>query len=153
MTTILKAAIFSAGLLAQPALAQEKSVDRLYGALDPATRDIVETYLRVDCEIGEARASLNAVLKAIDTARPYLAAVQKEGPRTAVLVEFERGLEATWADRLKFLETKDAQELGPESFKMMKAITKAQYLKEQSEAIQAKYRERAALALKAKPGT
>ncbi len=152
MQSIMRVAVWwTAALLASPGLAQtQKAVDQLYEAMDPRNREIVESYLRTDCEIGEVGRALSAVLKVIDAVRPYLAAVQKEGPPAAVLKDFERGLESTWSGRLKFLETKDAQELGPRSFEMMKAITKVQYQKEQSEAIQAKYRERAALALRTK---
>lgn len=142
-------ALWAAAWLASPGIAQtQKTVDRLYEALDPRTREIVESYLRVDCEIGEVGRALSSLQKVMESAKPYLAAVQKEGPPSAVLRDFERGLDDTWAARLKFLESKDAQELGPRSFEMMKAITRAQYLKEQSDAVQAKYRERAALALK-----
>jgi len=151
MQSIARIAVWwAAALLASPVLAQtQRTVDRLYQAMDARNREIVESYLRTDCEIGEVGRSLNAVMKVIDAARAYLAAVQKEGPPAAVLKDFERGLESTWSARLRFLETKDAQELGPRSFDMMKAITKVQYRKEQSDAIQARYRERAALALKA----
>jgi hypothetical protein len=150
MQSILRITILvTAALLTSAGSAQtQKTVDRLYETMDPRTLEVVESYLRVDCEIGEVGRALSAVLKVIDAARPYLVAVQREGPPSAVLKDFERGLESTWAARLKFLETKDARELGPQSFEMMKAITKAQYQKDQSEAIQAKYRERAALALK-----
>lgn len=152
MKSIIRVAVLWAiALLALVAFGQtQKTVDRLYEGMDPRTREIVESYLRTDCEIGEIGRGLQAVLKVIDTARPYLAAVQREGPPAAVLKDFERGLESTWTARLRFLDTKEAQELGPRSFEMMKAITRAQYQKEQSEAIQAKYRERAALALKGK---
>jgi len=66
-----------------------------------------------------------------------------------VLSEFQRGLEITWQARQEYLKTRDARELGNQSFEMMKAITKEQYVKEQTDGLQAKYRERAALALRA----
>lgn len=84
--------------------------------------------------------------------KPYLLAVQREGPPSPVLGVFERGLDDSWRLRQEFLKTPDALELGQESFKMMKAITEEQYRKDQRQAIQAKYRERAALAMKAMSG-
>ncbi len=132
-----------------PAAAQTATVDSAYQALNTRVRDIVENYLRTDCEIGEVGVALRAVLAVADTARPYLEAVQKEGPPSAVLAEFQRGLESTWQARQAFLKSPDARELGQRSYEMMTAITREQYMKEQQAAIQARYRERAALALRA----
>ena len=137
-------------MLATFTLAQTpKTVDRLYEAIAPRLRDVVESYLRTDCEIGEVGIALKAVVRAGEAASPYLTAVQREGPPSAVLADFERGVDQTWEARQAFLKTPDALELGQESFAMMRAITREQYVKDQREAIQAKYRERAALALKA----
>jgi len=129
--------------------AGQSEVDRAYAALSQRTRDIVETYLRTDCEIGEVGAALKPLLAAADSVTRYLTAVQREGPPSAVLNDFRRGLESTWQARQEYLKTRDARELGDQSFEMMKAITRVQYEKEQNDAIQAKYRERAALALRA----
>ena len=129
--------------------AAQSEVDRAYAALSQRTRDIVETYLRTDCEIGEVGAALKPVLAVADSVTRYLTAVQREGPPSAVLSDFRRGLETTWQARQEYLKTRDARELGNQSFEMMQAITKEQYEKEQNDGIQAKYRERAALALRA----
>lgn len=125
------------------------TVDRAYQALDQRVRTIAENYLRTDCEIGEVGASLRALLQVGDSVRPYLVAVEKEGPPSPVLAEFQRGLESTWEARQEFLKTPDARELGPRSYEMMTAITQEQYMKEQQAGIQAKYRERARLGLRA----
>jgi hypothetical protein len=151
MRTYLMIALMLAATVA-PAPAQvtgRANVDRAYAALDQRTRTIVETYLRTDCELGEVGVSLKALLAVGPAARPYLMAVQQEGPPSPVLDEFGRGLESTWQAREAYLRTPDAQELGKEAFDRMRAITKTSYLAEQQKGIQAKYRERAALALKA----
>jgi hypothetical protein len=125
------------------------AVDRAYQALDDSVRAVAENYLRTDCEIGEVGNALKALLQVAGPVTPYLVAVQKEGPPSPVLAEFQRGLESTWEARQKFLKTPDARELGPQSYQMMIAITKEQYMKEQQAGIQAKYRERARLGLRA----
>ncbi len=132
------------------ALAQtpERAVDQAYKMLDSRSREVLETYLRTDCEIGEVGAALRAVLQIGPTARPYLSAVVREGPPSPVLATFENGLGETWEARQQFLKSPDALELGTRSFEMMRAITKSQYLNDQQDGIQAKYRERAAFALK-----
>jgi hypothetical protein len=138
-----------------PAAAQRDStatVDRAYEALGPRVREVAENYLRTDCEIGEVGVALRALLQVADSAKPYLVAVQKEGPPSRVLGEFQRGLDNTWQARQEFLKTPDARELGQRSFEMMTAITRDQYMKEQQAGIQAKYRERAALGLRAMEG-
>lgn len=147
MITLMLAAIVAAPASAQ--VGTRANVDRAYSALDPRTRPIVETYLRTDCEIGEVGVSLKALLSVGATARPYLMAVQQEGPPSPVLEEFGRGLESTWQAREAYLRTPDAQELGKEAFDRMRGITKTAYVAEQQKGIQAKYRERAAIALKA----
>jgi hypothetical protein len=139
-------------ILAAPASGQAATrvnVDRAYAALDPRTRANVETYLRTDCELGEIGVSLKGVLTVAATTRTYLVAVQQEGPPSPVLEEFGRGLESTWQARDAYLRTPDAQELGKEAFDRMRGISKASYIAEQQKGIQAKYRERAALALRA----
>lgn len=128
------------------------AVDRAYQALDDTVRTMAENYLRTDCEIGEVGSALKALLQVAEPARAYLVAVEKEGPPSPVLAEFQRGLESTWQARQEFLKTPDARELGPRSYEMMTAITKEQYLKEQHAGIQAKYRERARLGLRAIAG-
>lgn len=136
-----------------PAFAQTATVDSAYQRLNVRIRGIIENYLRTDCEVGqEVGSALRAVLAVADTARPYLLAVQKEGPPSAVLAEFQRGLDNTWDARQAFLKTPDARELGQRSYEMMIAITREQYMKEQQAAIQASYRERATLALRAIAG-
>jgi hypothetical protein len=138
--------------LAAPVSAQVASranVDRAYAALDQRTRANVETYLRTDCEIGELGVSLKGVLTVAAATRTYLTAVQQEGPPSPVLDEFGRGLEGGWQAREAYLRTPDAQELGKEAFDRMRGITKAAYVAEQQKGIQAKYRERAVVALKA----
>jgi len=147
IVTSMLAAIVVAPASAQ--VASRANVDRAYGALDPRTRAIAETYLRTDCEIGEVGVALKAVLAVGAAARPYLVAVQQEGPPSPVLDEFGRGLESTWQAREAYLRTPDAQELGKEAFDRMSGITRASYVAEQQKGIQAKYRERAALALRA----
>jgi len=152
MRRYLRVALVLAAILAEPASAQvagRANVDRAYAALDPRTRIIVETYLRTDCEIGEVGVALKSVLAVGQAARPYLVAVQKEGPPSPILDEFGRGLEDNWQTREAYLRTPDAQELGKDAFDRMRAITRASYVAEQQKGIQAKYRERAALALKA----
>lgn len=152
MRNNLKIALMLAALVAAPASAQvtgRANVDRAYAALDPRTRTIVEMYLRTDCEIGEVGVALKSVLAVGQTARPYLVAVQQEGPPSPILDEFGRGLEGTWQAREAYLRTRDAQELGKDAFDRMRAITRASYVAEQQKGIQAKYRERAALALRA----
>ena len=152
MRNYFKVVPMLAALVAAPASAQVASranVDRAYTALDPRTRTIVETYLRTDCEIGEVGVALKSVLALGQAARPYLVAVQQEGPPSPILNEFGRGLEGTWQTREAYLRTPDAQELGKDAFDRMRAITRASYVAEQQKGIQAKYRERAALALRA----
>ena len=142
-------------LVISPAIAQVPSrteADRIYKDMRPDVREAAETYLRTDCEIGEVRAALNSLLKVAEEVKPYLFAVQREGPPSPVVGVFERGLDDSWRLRQEFLKTPDALELGRESFEMMKVITEEQYRKDQRQAIQAKYRERAALALKAMSG-
>src|SRR3989449_8332779 len=117
------------------AAAGQSEVDRAYAALSQRTRDIVETYLRTDCEIGEVGAALKPVLAVADSAKPDLIAVQRGGPPSAVLNDFQRGLESTWQARQEYLKTRDARELGNRSFEVMKAITKEQYVKEQNDEI------------------
>jgi hypothetical protein len=156
MRTCFMTGVMLAAIAAAPASAQitgRANVDRAYAALDTRTRNIVETYLRTDCEIGEVGVALRALV-AMDgaAARTYLMAVQQEGPPSAVLADFERGVESTWQAREAYLRTPDAQELGKEAFDRMRAITKTSYVTEQQTGIQAKYRERAALALKAMGG-
>jgi hypothetical protein len=145
MIAILMVALFAASVIAQ----ETSDVDRAFQALDPQIREVVETYLRTDCEIGEVGKALNAVLLVAKAVTPYLIAVKREGPPSPVLNDFDRGLDETWQARLEFLSTPDAQELGPESFRLMKAITKDEYFQDQQTAIQEKYRQRAALALRA----
>ena len=149
---LLTATALLAGAGVVPAAAQTDStaaVNRAYEALGPRVRGVAENYLRTDCEIGEVGVALRALLQVADSAKPYLTAVQKEGPPSPVLAEFQRGLDNTWQARQEYLKTPDARELGQRSFDMMMAITREQYMKEQQAGIQAKYRERAALALRA----
>ena len=151
MRSYLKVTLMLVALVAAPASAQvpdRANVDRAYAALDARTRAVLETYLRTDCEIGEVGVALKAVLALGEAARPYLIAVQQEGPPSPVLEEFGRGLASTWQARVAYLRTPDAQELGKEAFDRMQAITRASYEAEQQKGIQAKYRERAALALR-----
>jgi hypothetical protein len=137
-------------VVATPASAQVRAnVDRAYAALDQRTRTVVETYLRTDCEIGEVGVALKSVVAVGGAARPYLVAVQQEGPPSPVLDEFGVGLTNTWQTREAYLRTPDAQELGKDAFDRMRAITRAAYEAEQQKGIQAKYRERAAVALRA----
>lgn len=153
MRTLFFRAVLFAVIAAAPASAQtpaaRANVDRAYASLDGRMRAIVETYLQTDCEIGEVGVALRALIATNGRARPYLIAVQQEGPPSPVLAPFDRGLESTWQAREAYLKTPDAQELGKEAFDRMRSITKAEYSAEQQKGIQAKYRERAALALKA----
>lgn len=152
MRNYLMITLMLTAMVVAPASAQvttgRANVDRAYGALDQRTRNILETYLRTDCELGEVGVSLRAVVAVGAAARPYLLAVQQEGPPSPVLNEFGRGLESTWQAREAYLRTPDAQELGKEAFDRMRAITKTSYVAEQQKGLQAKYRERAAVALK-----
>lgn len=144
--------IFAVAVLVSAADAQVSGtaeVDRTYKALDPRTREIGETYLRTDCEVGEVGTNLKRLLLVADTAKPYLVAVQRDGPPSPVLEEYGRDLGQSWDARQRFLTTPEARQLGPQMFEMMKAIKQDQYVKDQEDAIQAKYRERAALALHA----
>lgn len=138
-------------LAATPILAQSQGiaeVDRAYEALDSKTRSIIDAYLQTDCEIGEGRASLDVVVALGDRARPLLLVINKLGPPSRVLSSFIKELSQSWQARQRFLESSDARELGEESFTMMKAISREAYEKDQLNAIQAKYRERAMLVLK-----
>ena len=148
---LLFTAVAATPIAAQVA-AQRAEVDAASASLDSRTRSIVETYLRTDCEVGEVGAALRALQQAPGNPRAYLTAVQREGPPSPVLAEFDRGLESTWQAREAYLKTPDAQELGREAFARMRAITKDQYFTEQRKGLQAKYRERAALALRAPSG-
>jgi hypothetical protein len=140
-------------IVRSPAAAQNAAapaaVDRAYAALDQRTRTIVETYLRTDCELGEVGVALKALIQTDGRTRAYLTAVQQGGPPSEVLTEFGRGLESTWQAREAYLRTPDAQELGKEAYDRMRGITKDAYVREQQKGLQAKYRERAALALSA----
>lgn len=154
MHRYLMTALLLAATLVAPASAQATSraeVDRAYAALDKRTRDVVETYLRTDCEIGEVGVALKAVVALGTTVRPYLQSVELQGPPSPVLNDFGRGLESTWQAREAYLRTPDAQELGKEAFDRMRSITKISYVAEQQRGIQAKYQERAAIALRAMP--
>ena len=127
MRTYMNVTLVLAAFVAAPASAQvtgRANVDRTYAALDPRTRTIVETYLRTDCEVGEVGVALKSVLAVGAAARPYLVAVQQEGPPSPILDEFGRGLESTWQARETYLRTPDAQELGKEAFDRMSAITR-----------------------------
>jgi hypothetical protein len=152
-TYILGAVLLLTAIVAAPAAAQNAAeraeVDRAYATLDQRTRTIVETYLKTDCELGEEGVALKALIQANGRTRGYLTAVQRQGPPSPVLTEFGRGLESTWQAREAYLRTPDAQELGKDAYDRMRAITKDSYLREQQKGIQAKYRERAALALTA----
>ena len=128
-------------------------VDRAYAALDERSRNVAENYLKTDCEIGEVGVALKSVVALGTVVRPYLQAVQQQGPPSPVLNEFGRSLESTWQAREAYLRTPDAQELGKEAFDRMRSITKTSYLAEQQKGIQAKYRERATIALKAMGAT
>jgi hypothetical protein len=68
------------------------------------------------------------VLRLGDVALPYLLAVQRGGPPSVVFKGFQRGLDDTWKWRQEFLKTPEALDLGPESFAMMKAITRDEYV-------------------------
>ena len=146
-------ALLLTAIVAAPAAGQNTAalaeVDRAYAALDLRTRTIVETYLRTDCELGEEGVALKALIQADGRTRAYLTAVQRGGPPSEVLTEFGRGLESTWQAREAYLRTPDAQELGKEAYDRMRGITKEAYVREQQKGLQAKYRERAALALSA----
>jgi hypothetical protein len=124
-------------------------VDRQYNSLTPENRQIAETYLRTDCEIEQVGMALRAVRERIGTLRPYLEAVRVEGPPSPVLVELRQGLSEAWLSRQEFLQSPDAFELGQEAYDLMIAISREQYFADQETALQAKYRERAALALQA----
>ena len=145
-------ALLLTAIVAAPAAAQNTpapvEVDRAYAALDPRTRTIVETYLKTDCELGEEGVALKALIQADGRTRAYLTAVQRGGPPSEVLSQFGRGLESAWQAREAYLRT-DAQELGKEAYDRMRSITKDSYLREQQKGLQAKYRERAVLALSA----
>lgn len=143
-------------LVSQGASAQQDAVaqvDKAFNRLEPPVREVVESYLRTDCEIGEVGIALKRVLQVGNAVAPYLTAVVRGGPPSAARAVLERGLSESWEARQAFLKTPDAQELGPESFAMMKAITEDAYRKDQRGALDAKYRERAALALRAMEGT
>ena len=136
-----------------PALAAQGDstarVDAAFKALDEKARLVAETYLRTDCELGEEGRALAALLPLARQVQPYLQAVVAEGPPSPVRADLDKALEESWRARLQFLASPEAGELGPRALEMMKAITREQYLKDQRAALQAKYRERAALALTA----
>lgn len=130
----------------QPAGTQE--VDAAFRALDPKIVLIVEGYLRTDCELGEVGVALKRLLAVAEQATPYLRAVVQQGPPSPIRGELDRSLEESWAARQRFLQTPEARELGEESFRMMQSIRREDYVREQQTALDAKYRERAALALR-----
>jgi hypothetical protein len=137
--------------VALPALAQQvdrTEVDRAFRELDRESRLVVERYLKTDCELGEEGRNLQAVLEIADRVRPYLVAVERQGPPSVVVEELDGDLEQAWQARQRFLKTPEAQELGDESFQMMQAISREDYFRDQRQALEAKYRERAALALR-----
>jgi hypothetical protein len=123
-------------------------VDAAFRALDQKSLAIVEAYLRTDCELGEEGVALKRLLAIAERVVPYLRAVVRQGPPSSIRAELQRSLEAAWAARQKFLQTPEARELGEESFRMMQSIRKEDYLRAQQAALDAKYRERAALALR-----
>lgn len=137
--------------VALPALAQQvdrTEVDRAFRELDRESRLVVERYLKTDCELGEEGRNLQAVLEIADRVRPYLVAVERQGPPSVVVEELDGDLEQAWQARQRFLKTPEARELGEESFQMMQAISREDYFRDQRQALEAKYRERAALALR-----
>src|SRR5258708_17963875 len=101
----LVAAMAGAQTQQQPAKANRTEVDRAYRALDARSQAVVETYLRTDCEIGEVGVSLKALLRLGDKVKPYLGAVERQGPPSPVVDEFARGLADSWKARQSFLET------------------------------------------------
>ncbi|HVT17242.1 MAG TPA: hypothetical protein VHQ90_13825 [Thermoanaerobaculia bacterium] len=66
--------------------------------------------------------------------------------------ESSQGLAESWKARLSFLESPEARVLGEKTFAMMRAITREQYERDRQAALQARYRERARLALRAMTG-
>jgi len=137
----------------QPAKIDRAGVDTAYRALDPRSRTVVETYLRTDCEIGEVGVNLKALLQIGDRVKSYLAEVERQGPPSPVVDQFSQGLAESWKARQSFLESAEARALGEKTFAMMRAITREQYEKDQQRALQARYRERATLGLRAIAGT
>ncbi|HVT60708.1 MAG TPA: hypothetical protein VHR45_20215 [Thermoanaerobaculia bacterium] len=133
----------------QPVKADRAEVDRAFRALDAQSREIVETYLRTDCEIGEVGVNLKALVALGDRVKDYLTAVERQGPPSPVVDQFSQGLAESWKARQSFLETKEARALGEKLFAMMRAITREKYEKDQQAGLQAKYRERASLGLRA----
>jgi hypothetical protein len=127
-------------------------VNGAYDALEAKARQVVENYLRTDCAVGAVDEALVPVLRLGDVVLPYLAAVQRGGPPSVVLKEFQRSLDDTWKRRQEFLKTPEALDLGQESFAMMKAITRNQYVRDQREALTVGYRERANVAVRAMSG-
>jgi hypothetical protein len=132
----------------EPSPTGTQEVDAAFRQLDPETRSIVEAYLRTDCELDEVGLALDRLVAVAERATPYLQAVVRQGPPAPVRTELERGLEASWAARQRFLETPEARELGEESFQMMQAISRDDYSRVERQSLDAKYRERAALALR-----
>lgn len=148
----LALALLSGAGLALCALAQAPQpdtaeVDAAYRALDEKTLDLVEVYLKTDCELGEEGLALRAVLEVAQRVTPYLKAVVAQGPPSPVRSDLEAALKTSWEARQRFLDTPEARELGEESFQMMRSITREDYVRLQRESLDAKYRERAALAL------
>jgi hypothetical protein len=125
-----------------------REVDTAFRALDPKIVPIVEGYLRTDCEIGEVGVALKRLLAVAEQVTPYLRAVVQQGPPSPIRAELGRSLEESWAARQRFLQTPEARELGEESFRMMQSIRREDYVREQQTSLDAKYRERAALALR-----
>ncbi|HVT17263.1 MAG TPA: hypothetical protein VHQ90_13935 [Thermoanaerobaculia bacterium] len=152
IASALLAALAGAQTEQPPAKADRTEVDRAYRGLDAPSREIAEIYLRTDCEIGEVGVSLKALLQIAERVKPYLTAVERQGPPSPVVDEFSQSLAESWKARQSFLESAEARVLGEKTFAMMRAITREQYERDQQAALQARYRERARLALRAMAG-
>lgn len=142
-TAVLVVAVIVSSVLAQDL----STVDREYAALSSRARDLVERFLRTDCELGELGDEMKSVVELGDSLKAYLNAVRQEGPPSPVLLQLERDLEQAWAARVAFLQRPEAKALGEDALKRLRSVTSEQYRADARTALLAKYRERSSLAL------
>jgi Ca2+-binding RTX toxin-like protein len=149
----MQAVIVMLGLSATTVMAEipcGAEVDCAFAELDADVRALTERYLRTDCGFGVQSLALTQELVEVGTqARRYLEAVRAQGPPRQVLRELEQTLDRAWASMQAYLATDYAHRAGADWFEQMTEITEEEYFENQRESLDAGYRERASLALRA----